>query len=364
MKRAPKWLMAMIAISGCRMGVDEEQPWNLRERRQVFKGARGLQRGALDPGEFEIFLPLGVEARQVALAARDAITVQPRALVQGISSSMGAVDVQAGARIGHLYALGDSAPVLGERVSIQGYLRSRPEHGATHARPRLGVVREAPVAAERFEWRVALPPAEVADCAPASGQTLALEPNPYGKMVIGAGATVALRTGHYHFAELSLQEGGRLELDNVAGPIYMWIERALDIAGKVSPDFPDGNTLLGYAGTTPVMVKGLEGTLVAPAAEVRVRAGTPSTGAIFAAQIVVEAGAVVMHRPFEVAPPDADTIAMCRRCALELGSRRKGELFQMRTECTVCPPLDSPDARAPREYRNTCVQPETTRHEP
>jgi hypothetical protein len=356
MRRTASWLLAVIALStlsSCHLGVDEEQPWNLRERRQVFKGARGLPRGALEQGQFEIVTPLGVEARQLALAARDALTVQRGALVQGISSSMGAVNIETGARVGHLYALGDSAPVLEERAFLQGYLRSRPEHGATPVKPKLGVVQNAPVAAERFEWRMAFPAVEPADCVPEpSTQALALEPDAYGELVIGAGVTVALRSGHYHFAALSLRDGGRLELDNLAGPVYLWVERALEMEGQVSPDFPDGNTLFGYAGSAPVSVKGLAGTLVAPAAEVRVRAGEPSVGALFAAQIVLEAKAVVVHRSFEVAPPDTDIMAVCQRCAHEQEARPSGTLFQVRPDCIDCPALEK---HAPRVYRDSCA---------
>jgi hypothetical protein len=352
MKRTWIGLMGTLAIAHCHLGVDEEQPWNLGERRQVLEAARAVPRSPLEAGEFEIFAPLGIEAQKLALAARDALTVRRGALVQGISSSLGTVSVETGARLGHLYALGESAPVLGERAALSGYLRLRPEHEMTLVKPRLGIARAAPVA-ERFEWQVAFPSAQAPACMPEpSAQTVALEPNGYGELVIGAGVTVALRSGHYFFTSLSLREGGRLEFDNMAGPIYVWIDRALEVAGRVMPDIPHGNVLFGYGGSAPVGLQGFDGTLVAPAAEVRVHAGIPSIGAIFAARIVLEAAAVFTHRPFEVAPPEADIIAICQHCALAMAAQPKGRPLQVRPECLDCPLLA---VHAPRLYRGSCA---------
>jgi hypothetical protein len=347
--------LGVIALTlvglGCDVGRDEEQAWGLRERRTVSR-ISNMREAEPSREVLSVTIPLGLELRAVAIAAREAVSIEQGAAVNGVVSSLGSLTVGKSARVGSLYGYGESPPVLTERASVAGYVKSvGVPLISSKARIGAGVLPNVPDWIEAFDWRVGFPASNSGVCSVGEGESLALEPGSYAALDVTSGASAVLRTGTYYFRSLRLPAGARLALDNVRGPVYVWVAEQLELEGRMVLDWPDGNVLLGYAGREPVSVRELRATLVAPSSLVRVRAGEISYGAIFAREVQVEARASLVQRGFEILPVDLTVVVACRRCAREAQASPRA-WKRMKRECIDCPP--TPDDVEARRYRAEC----------
>lgn len=151
-------------------------------------------------------------------------------------------------------------------------------------------------------WSVEFPGNTSGNCTLPVGQTQILDPGSYGTMTAQVGAHLHLRSGTYFFRSLALQTGASLEIDNSAGPVYIYVRDGLSFSGSVVLDEPHrANVLFAYAGSSSVTLQPwFRGILVAPAASVTLgpAGSTGHTGAFFAKTIVVQTGSTIHHRAF------------------------------------------------------------------
>jgi hypothetical protein len=314
-------------LSACRGAPEQDGSWGLSETRQV--GTPGSLGGQVAFGdEFSVWAPLGIERYRLALSARDDLvlqrgsrviksTIDHRVVRHGVVSSAGALTIEADAEVGAAYGLGENCRIDPGAV-VDGYVRVT-GYGGQIAREtvRLGILEKVSPALEVFAWRVNFPTHPSAVGLTEGVIDVRMDPGAQGDAIVAPNSVLALRTGTYQLNRLIVEKGGTLEIDNTRGPVYIWVRDALEIHGSLMEYLLDGNVLIGYAGSKPVDVSGFRATLVAPSAELTVRAGPEANvGAFFARKIVLEPGAVVEHRPFLIEsgnPPSAAQV--CSRCA-------------------------------------------------
>jgi hypothetical protein len=362
MATASRWIAAgawALTASACGQA-DIDQPWGLGERRTPrqagdvrkpdrregadantdvrrpdrSEGADANTDVMANPSDaaFSVVVPLGVERRLLALAARDSLSIGSDAWVTearltgdsprfAFVSSAGRMRIGSGARVGSVYAMGDDPPEIEGHAVLHGYLKMH----APLVRPlRLAgttdILDRVEPFVEQFAW--AIPTAMATGTAgprtrTGGGRTTVdLPPGFYRDVVVEAGSATVLHAGEYVFDSLDLREQGVLEMRNTEGPIHVWVRRALVLRGRTLDDADVPNLLFGYAGGEALaLVTSFSGTLVAPRAEVTLSAtDTPHRGSFFARSIVVSDGAQVEHRAYA---PDSTVDApalVCGRC--------------------------------------------------
>jgi hypothetical protein len=127
----------------------------------------------------------------------------------------------------------------------------------------------------------------------AEGGTVSPVPGAYSDVKVGRFGTLVLTAGTYFFETLELDGDSRLNLDQSAGSVTLYVHQRMDYEGQIaSIAGAPGGFVLGYAGTETLVIGTpfLSGTLIAPNARVEVtRHVAPGfTGELFAKEIEVE----------------------------------------------------------------------------
>lgn len=132
--------------------------------------------------------------------------------------------------------------------------------------------------------------------------TRVLAPGAYAAVTVFSRGRLKLSSGTYLVTSLDLEPRSRLELDQTAGPVQIFVQSGLVARGQIAPMAgAPGGFLLGYAGSQPVTLGTpfLAGTLVAPGAKIVI----PSLGAgafsgeLFARDIEVQPDATLTCDP-------------------------------------------------------------------
>lgn len=330
-----------LALFACG-GSDEDRIWDVGERRQVFTNLARLPSvsAQVAKGWFEVLVPLGLNRTKLTLAANDSLVLEPGVTVikpslavqlahYGVVSSVRNIEIAHDTKLGIVYALGNTGPRIEPGANVSGYVRAagladRIGNGTVG----LGVMENAGVFIEGFGWQVDFPPhnrgtrVSRADDA----KLLSLEPGAYEELTVSAGSSAAIRSGTYYFERLKVEPRGTLEIANTDGPVYVWVRDALELHGTMLDYSIEANVLFGYAGSKPVTSRSFRGTLVAPAAAVRLQASsTAHSGAFYAREIRVESGAMVEQRTFPISPRELPSSALvCNRCALSAQRHARG----------------------------------------
>jgi hypothetical protein len=307
-----------------------DQQWGLGETRVFRFDAKPPSRNVAR-GEFQVFVPQGVERRAFALVASEELVIgrdvkilerdsrnagQHFALV----ASAGQTTIGERSQLGSLYSLGARAPVLESSAVIHGFLKSQaamspPQRGQVT----LGALAFVPSCIEQFTWDVRFPGGELPDRVSTLSAPAEVVPGAYDSIRVEPESTLLLRSGNYSANSFELMEKGTLEIDNLAGPVLIWVRAKLSLDGDMLDRYLEPNVLFGYAGnSTLVLIAGVRATLVAPEAEVKLQASAePHSGAVFARSIVVADGVTVEHRGFTGRQNPAHPASfVCRRCAL------------------------------------------------
>jgi hypothetical protein len=146
----------------------------------------------------------------------------------------------------------------------------------------------------------------------ASGATATLAPGAYGTVVVPQGAILYLTGGTYTFVSLSIDTGGIVQGNTTSAPLVIYVQTSLHLFGSIVPSGGPSTFLLGYAGSTGLLLESpFAGTLLSPNATLDLASlaslnpsppsGGPVAahqGAFFATSIDVHQCADVVHVPF------------------------------------------------------------------
>lgn len=107
-------------------------------------------------------------------------------------------------------------------------------------------------------------------------QTASRAPGSYGQVTLFSSAQLTLTAGQYFFANLQLEPGSRIIVDESAGPVVILVQSSLVFRGTITtPLGAVATVFLGYTGTSPVVLEtAFNGAFVAPNASVSLGAGT------------------------------------------------------------------------------------------
>jgi hypothetical protein len=306
--------VALVGLALSCDGRDIDRLWSAHEQRLSYPSpaAAGLPHETR-PGEYEVFVPQGVDRLALTLAATESLTIgsdveisdpaqEHKKVGLGVISSLGTLSIGAGSRVGAVYALGRSSPTLGEGVTVQFYGKSVLPFEAPGSDPAKFMSDVRP-AIDGYRWGKPAPP----PVAVSSGHVVTAErpapplpPGSYESLIVRGDEKVRLKPGTYFFDALVVERAGTLEIDDISGVVYIWVTRTLVIAGNIRKYSLQPSTLFGYHGSEPPSISAaFHGTLVAPNATIALPAtAEPHIGGFFARAIRVADHAVVQHRTF------------------------------------------------------------------
>ena len=144
---------------------------------------------------------------------------------------------------------------------------------------------------------------------PAPGPAVMLEPDQrrdllpgsYSSVHVKSRSTLTLVGGEYFFESLTIEPQASLVIDSSESPVRIYVKSGLIFRGAML-DHEGGmpKVLLAYFGTSNGLVESsFDGTLVAPKAKL-VLASVPHSGAFYAKELEVQAGARIEHVPLKV----------------------------------------------------------------
>jgi hypothetical protein len=299
-----RWTVLCLVTSAC-VGEGSVNDWGVHERRVLSPRGAGA---TSESWSFDVAGPTGVGRERLALAAETRLVLHPRAKVESGArddarkelptvAGLREVSLGEGSRVGTVYGGLAGAIHLGERATIDGYVKaSASVEGAKGANIALGIREGVADPGEYYEWQVTPPPTGSPLVVQAGLQ--AVEPGAYSSLVLNDGDSVALHAGHHFFLRLELR-GGSLVVNDSGGAVYVWVKDELVVqSGFRCPEHV--KFLLGYTGSGVLPVgAGFCGMLVAPSAALQLSdASAPYTGSFFAESIDVGEGVTVRHDPF------------------------------------------------------------------
>jgi hypothetical protein len=256
--------------------------------------------------QINIPMPSGVDFRTTAVAASGALAIGDRAQIANSSGGFGSVTNAgtAGSDFGVSSSVGAVTSVaavsLRDRSHVSGSVTSG---GAvtqsSGVRVDGSVTTNAPFGPpDVASWQIQFPQSSQSITL-ARSQALDLSPGAYSHVTVNGGASLRLHTGTYFLDQLDLESQAAVMLDDRAGPITIYVQSALIYRGNVTGGTAD-RMLLAYLGSQATALEtSFHGTLVAPAASVRLGVGgTPHAGAVFARDIQVDPGVTFTAVPF------------------------------------------------------------------
>lgn len=236
------------------------------------------------------------------ISTADTLDVRDRAFVQDLSGAFAAV-----ANSGHSSTIGTDASVgeldtnaaaqLRDRAKITSLLFSPQQptlfNGASYGSWQRQTPAYAPFPA--------LPPPSTSTVAIylAPDTTRALAPGAYGAVTLQPRSHLILTAGDYSFTSFDFESTAHLAIDTSQGPVRITtgavtlFRGTFDLSTEKAKSFT-----FGYTGSAPLFIESaFEGTLIAPDAEVTLRALNQGAhfGQFFAKTMHVDAGAKVVH---------------------------------------------------------------------
>jgi hypothetical protein len=304
---------------------------------------------------FQIATPRSISPIALAIGAQNSLQIHSGSTVtrsgtgMGVVSNMGSdiTQLHSDSTVGEVWSkltvdLRDRVHVLGA-IHASGLTQganSRVDGGLDTITPR-----DPPTITK---WTVKFPAATLASLSLGSGQTATRAPGRYGDFLLRAQSTLTLSAGIYYLESLELQPGGKLVLDQLAGPVTIYVRRTLTFRGQVTaangtaPEF-----LLGYVGTSAVIVSSaFGGTLVAPGAPLTIMAISGGTsGAFFGRDVSLEDNAVLTYRPGQVlvtaSPPTSLDACVASIVPSDTLTGRAKDLKYQEDIARLCTHLDS-----------------------
>jgi hypothetical protein len=224
----------------------------------------GTPAGALQLGAAPV--NVGVEAKLGTLRTQGAIRLRDRARVDGDVSSGGLVTKDTG-------------------VVVTGVTTEN------------AVV--TPFNEERFSVDLDSNPANPVDVGPDATRTLA--PGRYGALALKSRSTLDLRTGDYAFTTAMIEPTTTIRLDDVAGPVRLFLDGNLTFRGVISSvtGQPPALLVVQFGASTAMLDAAFKGTVMAPAGSIVLGpGGQPHEGSFFAKSVEVRPDTTVTYRPY------------------------------------------------------------------
>jgi RHS repeat-associated protein len=158
---------------------------------------------------------------------------------------------------------------------------------------------------DTIDWSVSFATVNRGSCDLQPDNTQVLDPASYGDMSVKSRSHLQLRSGTYYFNSLSLEPQAELDIDNTAGPVFIYVLTTFSFSGTVvEADTSHMNFLFGVAGTGTIAIQtAFRGILVAPAAGVSLATQTAvgHVGAFFANAFIAHQATNLHQEPFSPA---------------------------------------------------------------
>jgi hypothetical protein len=246
-----------------------------------------------------------LDQSQAVLFAGSKLVVTDRVQITGpattlVSGGTALTKVGVDAQIGSLVSRG---PVeMGDRARASGSVLSGGAvtlgqgAGATG-----GVKPNAAIALDALANFTVAFPAAGAPLTLAPDQRKTLEPGSFGAGTLYSRSILTLTAGNYYFTSMTVEPNASIVVDSSAGPARIYLKSGFIFRGALLDQFGGfPKVLTAYFGTTPGLIEAsFDGMLVAPKAKL-VLASTAHSGAFFANEIEVQAGATIAYVPVPV----------------------------------------------------------------
>ncbi|HEX3761025.1 MAG TPA: hypothetical protein VHW23_20160 [Kofleriaceae bacterium] len=293
--------------------------------------------------QINIPMPSGVDFRTTAVAANGALAIGDRVQIRNPSSGFGSVANAgtAGSDFGVSSSVGVVTSVAAVSLRDRSHVTGSVTSGGTvtqssGVRVDGGVIANAPFGAPDIaSWQIQVPPSSQSVILTRS-QALDLLPGAYSQVTVYGGASLRLGAGTYFIDQLDLESQAGVTLDDSAGPIAIYVQSALIYRGNVTGGTGD-RLLLAYLGSQAIALEtSFHGTLVAPAASVRLGVGgTPHAGAVFARDIQVDPGVSFTAVPFASWDSVILGVAPTLNCVAQLDSNTFAAVFGYRNTASA-----------------------------
>jgi RHS repeat-associated protein len=154
---------------------------------------------------------------------------------------------------------------------------------------------------QSIDWTVSFPNANRGNCSLEPGNVEVIDPGSYGNLAVKSGSHLKIRSGTYYFNSLSFEPQAVLDIDNAAGPVFIYIRGTFAFSGTVAETNPAHlNFVFGVAGTATIAIQtAFRGVLVAPHATVSLAtdSNVGHVGAFFANALIAQPNTAIHLRP-------------------------------------------------------------------
>jgi len=268
-------------------------------------------RSNLTSAGITLFVPVGLQTGDIAVAATRTLTIDDRAQVQAGTGSAGAV-VQVGPTTAGsttvrpdavIPTLWSAAPAtLSDRVHVLGPVFSNAALTEGSSVVVSGAITSAAntVRPRAVSWSVILPTSPGGAITVNAGQSTVLGAGRYGSVTVNSQGTLTLSAGVYVADSLTLNAAGTIKIDDSAGPVSIYVLSSLTdhgtLTGKASAT---PKVVLAYLGSSAIVFdSSFSGSIVAPFASVTYRPSVSTiVGGIFAQDVEIGAGVIVKSQP-------------------------------------------------------------------
>jgi hypothetical protein len=164
-------------------------------------------------------------------------------------------------------------------------------------------VQNQPVATKTVTISVVFPPST--DDRTVNSGTLALDPGAFRNVTVNGGA-VTLKTGTYFFQNLIFNSGTQLVINAAGGAVFVYVQVGFTWRGTEQAAGGQLSSLrvVSFGNADVPLDTAFSGTVVAPAATIRLQAVASYAGAFLARSVVVQGGGItVQHAPFPAWEP-------------------------------------------------------------
>ncbi len=222
---------------------------------------------------FEVVIPSTHSRSSMILSASEYLQIDDRVEVGTAGAltnvaSLGPSGLEVGSAVqGHtnVIATGDVLFARSQAL-IEGYARAAGEIVRQDASVQiLGGEQPGSLVTPRIlSWEVEFPE-DVATLPDPINEALVVDPGAYGVFNVHNSGVVTLRTGTYYFDSFNTEPDGRIELDNAAGPVVIYVKGAFVYKGAFMGAEQEGQLLVGLRGETSAFLQApFVGTMVAP----------------------------------------------------------------------------------------------------
>lgn len=178
---------------------------------------------------------------------------------------------------------------------------------------------------DTIDWTEAFPDINRGSCSLEPDNTEIIDPGSYGAIAIKSRSHLKIRSGKYYFASLSFEPESVLDIDNTAGPVFIYVRTDFAFSGTVLEADPTHmNFLFGVAGANDISIQSpFRGILVAPLAGVNLatEGALGHVGSFFMRAVIAHQNTLIHQRPFLPSEFCASDAACSSFCPCDSGMR-------------------------------------------